>query len=203
MKKKTITQSTDKKIYNSLERWLNAASDKDWQDGKQWYKEAQDFCKYLASEFDIDSYTCAAVVSALSPNNKWQRNKIDAFNVIKAFKQGKTPKSVSCCTYNANKEKSFAILKGSIELSAKSPKTHSFAMNCGLLSSDHITIDKWHIRACLVRPCNGVTDTIESITVAQYRRIEAITVKLAHKYGLKGYELQAIIWVAIKHNWNR
>jgi len=203
MNKRTVTQSTDKKIYNSLERWINAASKDEWQAGKNWYGEAQAFCKFLSKEFGVDSYTCAAVLSALSPNNKWERNKIDAFNVIKAFKNGKAAKTVSCCTYNANKEKAFAILKGDIQLNAKSPKTHSFAMNVGLLSPDHITADKWHIRACLVRPSDGIVDTVESVTAAQYRRIESITVKLAHKYGMKGYELQAIIWVAIKNNWNR
>jgi hypothetical protein len=46
-------------------------------------------------------------------------------------------------------------------------------------------------------------DTTESVTSAQYRRIEAITARLAEENKLKAYQLQAVIWVAIKQNWNR
>jgi thermostable 8-oxoguanine DNA glycosylase len=76
-------------------------------------------------------------------------------------------------------------------------------MNVGLLSADHITIDKWHVRACLTKPIDGVTDTVETVTDKQYRRIEAITAQIAKVNGFKGFELQAIIWVAIKATWNR
>ena len=198
-----ITDTTDRKIYNSLERWLTHADGGQWEAGMQWYKEAQDWCKETASEFNLDPYKVAGVLSALSPNNKWERNKIDAFNVCKVHRDGGSMARVKCCTYNANKRKAFSILRDQVALCEKSPKTHSFAMNVGLLSPDHVTADKWHIRACLARPDHGVTDTAESCTVAQYRRIEAVTVKLARAYELKGYEAQAIIWVTIKDTWNR
>lgn len=198
-----IKEKTDMKIYNSLRRWYYAASDEQIKSGKDWYSEAQDYAQYLSMEFTIDKYKCAAVISALSPNNKWQRNKVDAFNVIQAWRDGKDPDSVKCCTYNSNKRKAFAILSGDIELSAKSPKTHSFAMNVGMLSDKHVTVDKWHIRACLCTPSDGVTETQESVTPVQYRRIEAITNTLAEMLGIKAYELQAIIWVTIKDQWNR
>jgi hypothetical protein len=35
----------------------------------------------------------------------------------------------------------------------------------------------------------------------QYKRIERLTAQLAKREGFKGYELQAIIWVTIKNNW--
>lgn len=201
--KRSITKTTDRKIYNSLKRWLDIANEDQKRAGLSWYKEAQDFAQYLSQTFNIDSYICAAVISALSPNNKWQRNKIDAFNVCQAFKTGMDSKSVKCCTYNANKEKAFAILSGDTSITSKSPKTHSFAMNVGLLSEDHVTVDKWHIRACLASPKEGICDTVEGCTPAQYRRIEAITVKLAKSYKMRGFEVQAIIWTAIKDNWGR
>lgn len=198
-----ITDTTDRKIYNSLERWLTHADGGQREAGLQWYSEAQAWCKETANDFGFDPYKVAGVLSALSPNNKWARNKQDAWNVCNAHHYGEPMDSVSCCTYNANKRKAFAILADQVSLCEKSPKTHSFAMNVGLLSPDHVTADKWHIRACLARPEQGVTDTAESCTSAQYRRIEAITVKLARAYELKGYEAQAIIWVTIKDTWNR
>jgi hypothetical protein len=203
MKKRTIKETTDRKILNSLERWLGKATPDQRYNGLRWYNEAQDWARYLSETFDIEPYRTAAVISALSPNNKWERNKVDAFNVCQAWKDGKTAEEVRVCTYGANKRKAFAILSGDTEITAKSPKTHAFAANVGLLAADFVTVDKWHIRACLCSPKEGIKDTVESCTPAQYRRLEAITLKLARKYGLKGYELQAVIWVTIKEAWGR
>ena len=198
-----ITDTTDRKIFNSLDRWIQHANPKQWKAGKVWYTEAQKWCQETAKLHGMDPYKVAGVLSSLSPNNKWARNKIDALKVINAHFHSLPEKSVKVCTYNANKLKAFAILADKVSLSEKSPKTHAFAMNVGLLSPDHITADKWHIRACLVRPEQGVTETAESCTSAQYRRIEAVTVELARAYELKGYEAQAIIWCTIKDTWNR
>ena len=195
--KLSITNYSDTKIKNRLNYWFDQATEQEIKDGKNWYKEAQDFAKYLSETYKIDSYVCASVISALSPNNKWQRNKIDAEVVIKAYLNGIDPENIKVCTYNANKVKAFRILKGEI-ITEKSPKTHAFAMNVGLLSSDHITIDKWHLRACLTKE---KTDVVESCTNVQYRRVEKITSQLAKEKGLKGYEFQAIVWVAIRNRW--
>lgn len=201
--KKTVTKTTDKKIKDNLLRWFNAAKAEEYKAGMNWYSEAQQFTHSLAKAYDLDPYKVAGVVSALSPNNKWERNKIDAATVVKAHLAGIGPDSVKVCTYNANKNKAFEILKGDTEITAKSPKTHAFAMNVGLNSPEHITVDKWHLRACVVGPVDGVEDCAESCTAVQYRRVEAITASLAKDLDLAGYELQAIIWVTIKRVWNR
>lgn len=195
MRKLSVTNYSDTKIMNRLNYWFDKATSEEINDGKNWYKDAQDFSKYLSQKYDIDSYVCASVISALSPNNKWERNKIDADNLIQAYKQGK--RDVKVCTYNANKQKAFDILDGKV-ITEKSPKTHAFAMNVGLLSREHITIDKWHLRACLSKV---KTNVVESCTNVQYRRIEKITSQLAKEKGLKGYEFQAIVWIAIRNRW--
>ena len=193
--KLTVKNLSDIKIKNNLKYWLKLATKNEIDQGKNWYMDAQNFTEYLSKKYGIDSYVCASVISALSPNNKWDRNKIDAEAVIKAFIDGH--KDVKVCTYNSNKEKAFKILDGDL-ITEKSPKTHSFAMNVGLLSSDHITIDKWHLRACVTKHKAGC---VESCTSVQYRRIEKITSQIAKENNLKGYELQAIIWVTIRNNW--
>lgn len=197
MNKLSVVNFGDIKIKNRLEYWLNMATKNEIASGMEWYKDAQDFAQYLSEKYNIESYICASVISALSPNNRWERNKIDAEAVITAWKQCIDPNDIKVCTYNSNKFKAFEILAGSV-ITEKSPKTHAFAMNVGLLSSDHITIDKWHIRACLTKE---KCDVVETVTSVQYRRIERITAELAKKYSLKGYELQAIIWVTIRNNW--
>lgn len=201
--KRTVAKITDQDIYNNLEAWYKASTRSNRKDGKNWYKDAQTFCKDTSKKYKIDSYIVASVVSALSPNNKWERNKFDALQVIKAHLSNALQSSVKVCTYNANKEKAFKILKEGKKISSKSPKTHAFAMNVGLLSSDHITVDKHHLRACVCTPNDGVVNAVKNCTALQYRRVEAITAKLAKRYRLKGFQMQAIIWVAIKQNWNR
>ena len=197
MNKLSITKFSDTKIKNRLTYWLNQATKEEIKDGKNWYKDAQDFAKYLSQKYSIDSYVCASVISALSPNNKWKQNKKDAETVIKAHLNNVSPESIKVCTYGANKRKAFDILDGKV-ITEKSPKTHAFAMNVGLLSSEHITIDKWHLRACLTKTKK---DIVESCTAVQYRRVEKITAQLAKENGLKGYEFQAIVWVAIRNRW--
>ena len=200
--KQSITKCDNQQVKRCLMKWIEKASDAHIQSGVMWYSEAQEFARYLSEKYNIDMYICATVISCLSPNNKWERNKIDAESVIKAWLAGIPPESVKVCTYSANKLKAFNALDGQL-ISEKSPKTHAFAMNVGLNSADHITIDKWHLRACMFTPKDGIQECIESCTIVQYRRIEKITAQVAKELGYKGYELQAIIWVTIKDAWNR
>ena len=198
-----LSNTTDRKIYNSLERWYLSATPNQKLAGLTWYEEAQNFTRELSERHNICRYKAAAVTSALSPNNRWSRNKVDAESIIETYVHlgPEAAAAVKVCTYNNNKLKAIKILEGSVELAAKSPKTHSFALNIGLLSNSHVTVDKHHIRACLVHPNAGKVDTIESVTPAQYRRIEAITVKLSRAYDMKAYEMQAVIWVTIRAAW--
>ena len=202
-KKLSVSNASDAQIRASLRAWIKSASDENKKIGLEWYKDAQAFCNSLANEFNLPAYICASVVSMLSPNNKWERNKIDARAVIIAWKSGLGAESVKVCTYTPNKLKAFRALNEGERIASSAPKTHAFAMNVGLLSPNHITIDKWHIRACLVKPSEGITETVETVTAKQYRRIEAITAQIAKESGLKGYELQAIVWVSIKERWGR
>ncbi len=202
MKKRSIKNVSDRAITLKLTEWEKSVDFDSFREGILWYKEAQAFCKQLNEKYDINLYVCAAVLSCLSPNNKWHRNKIDAEGVILAFINGFGPDNIKVSTYNRNKLKAFRILNGEL-ITESSPKTHAFAMNVGRLSPEHITIDKWHIRACLCGVEEGKVDCSESITIKQYRRVEQITSKVAQKLGLKGYEFQAMIWVEIKKAWNK
>tara|TARA_R110000796_G_scaffold118346_1_gene231901 strand:+ start:211 stop:840 length:630 start_codon:yes stop_codon:yes gene_type:complete len=205
--KLSVVNAKNNSIKKTLRKWVNKAmEDPDvWQSGVDWYEEAQKFVEFVSKQYKIDSYIVACVLAILSPNNKWDRNKVDCIALIHAYIQGGAIAAmlVKVCTYSANKIKAIKVLDGMIELSTKSPKTHSFAMNVGLNSPEHITIDKWHIRACICSPKDGIVDVVESCTAAQYRRIEALTSEIAKEYHLKGYQVQAIIWVMIKKTWKR
>ena len=85
-KKLSVSNASDAQIKASLRAWIKGASNENKQIGLEWYKDAQAFCNSLANEFDLPAYICASVVSMLSPNNKWERNKIDARAVINLLK---------------------------------------------------------------------------------------------------------------------
>ena len=208
--KRTTRKLTNEEIIDNLRPWLVLAMEhpKVWNAGFDWYTEAQDFVYKMYDMFrdrieGLTPYRVASTVSSLSPNNRWERNMIDTVTVLTAVAEGLSPESVKVCTYNPNKLKAFACAKGDTEITAKSPKTHAFAMNVGLNSPNHITVDKWHIRACLGRPEEGIYPAVETCTASEYRRIESITAELAVEFDLKGYQAQATIWVMIKKIWNR
>jgi hypothetical protein len=205
---KKIIETSDIVMSNNIESYYLASDKRLRKLGKIWYKEAQDFVMYLSKKYNVDPFRISGANAYLSINNRWERNKVDTEATVGAFASGKFTKEefmklVKVCTYNANKSKAWDVLEKGEMITAKSPKIHSFAMNVGLLSPDHITIDKWQVRASLTKAKDGRTDTQTQITSVQYRRIEAITAKLAKKYKLKGYEFQAIVWLTIKSIWEK
>ena len=80
--------------------------------GQQWYKSAHEIAARLARNNNITTAKAAGVLAALSPNNKWERNCLDAEHLIQAFINGNDDdaKQVSVCTYSAMKEKAIKIL---------------------------------------------------------------------------------------------
>ena len=207
--KKKLSEISNRTFKSNLVKWIDFANEDQIKDGKNWYKDAKEFVRFNSIVYNIDAYTIATVVSCLSPNNKWEQNKKDAIATIVFYKNNPFAKvetylkEVKCCTYKANRKKAWEALHQGTEIQKSSPKTHSFAMNIALNSSNHITIDKWHLRACQVSPISKKRDLQEGCTSLQYRNIERITAEIAKEKGLKGYELQAIIWLTIKTKWER
>jgi len=78
--------------------------------GVTWYRVALTECERLAVQFDLPVNIVAGVVSALSPNNKWERNIENAHVLIDAYLDGEDINSVKVSTYNAMKNKAWQIL---------------------------------------------------------------------------------------------
>ena len=196
----TFTKCSDSSIRANLRAWRSRADSQDIKEGLSWYRDAHEFTKEVSEETGVDQLTAAGVLSALSPANKWERNKFDAMNLCKAWSLGKSPDSVRCCTYNANKRKAWAILEGDKEAFERSPKTWAFAHTIATRSENCVVIDRWHARACLSRSKRR-KEVQEALTAKQYDRIERLTIEEAGKQGEVPYVFQAIIWVTIKRSW--
>ena len=189
-----------KKISKNLDYFFNLATDEDIKQGKRWYQEANQFCTNVANEYKTDPLKVASVVSALSPRNRWEQNLIDAKKVFKAISEGKEPEEIKVCTFHKNKFKAFELAKGNIFITEDSPKTFNFVRNIAHLDPTAVTIDIWHIRACLKQFKNIGSAQIGKVA---YKQIKALTIKKANKLGLTGFEYQAIIWLSIQNNLNK
>ena len=192
MKLGHLTPYQKRKAKSNLLSLFNEATAENINNGKRWYKRANLICEEFALEFNTTTERVAQVLSALSPRNKWERNIIDTRAVLEAVRDGKTPDDIKVCTFTSNKLKAFAIAKGELDITTESPKTYSFVRNISRLDEHKVTIDVWHLRACFGK-------TIESgLTPLRYEQLERLTIKLAERLGLRGYEFQAIVWDTIR-----
>ena len=83
------------------------------QEGIEWYNRANRVAAAIASEHGISLETAAGVIAALSPNNRWERNIVDAENVIRAYTVGGAEEAanVKVCTYGKMRDKAIQILE--------------------------------------------------------------------------------------------
>jgi len=195
MRKQTTNEL--RKISRNLDYFFNLATPEQIKEGRQWYKEANKFCQEVAKEYNTDPLKVASVVSALSPRNKWSQNLKDAKKVFQAIKDGKEANDIKVCTFNKNKFKAFELAKGSTFITEDSPKTYNFVRNIAHLDPAAVTVDIWHLRACLKQFKSIKNSNIGKVA---YQQIKALTIKKAHKLGLTGFEYQAIIWISAQNN---
>jgi hypothetical protein len=78
--------------------------------GRQWYNNAFQVCVELAAKYGVSTDTVAGVIAALSPNNKWESNIIDAEIMLRAWAAEVPYGSVKVGTYSINKDKAATIL---------------------------------------------------------------------------------------------
>ena len=89
------------------------ATSQEVQLGVDWYPSALDIANRIAVKYGVSAETAAGVIAALSPNNRWERNIVDAENIIKCWAAGGTRSdllAVKVCTYGKMKEKAIDIL---------------------------------------------------------------------------------------------
>jgi hypothetical protein len=190
---KKLTKNQLAKVSKNLDHYFNLATDEQINDGLNWYKKANQFCRDQEQIFGIGSDVIASVLSALSPRNKWATNLKDTVTVLNAVKNGQGPTDVKVSTFHTNKFKAFALALGTIQITNESRKTYSFVCNVGNLDEARATVDVWHLRACF-------NQTIGALGQIAYDQLERLTISKAKKLGLKGFEYQAIIWASVQSN---
>jgi hypothetical protein len=112
---------------------LQLASEADINAGKEWYDRAYRFGVQLIHAYDgLTLGQAVGVIAALSPNNRWERNCLDADRLISGWANGADLSLIKVCTYNTNKQKAIDILS----LDAESVDTEAIA---SILNGQKIT----------------------------------------------------------------
>ena len=186
-------------IKRNLSFFFDHATNKDIKEGIAWYKNANTEANKIAKKYDLDVYKVAQVISALSPRNKWIQNLKDADKLCEAFVLGLHPTDIRVSTFHSNKFKAYNILADNKAITINSLKTYNFVNNIAFLSSEHVTVDIWHLRSCFK---NNIKINNANIGKIAYEQIKNITINLANKLGLKPFELQAVLWLSTQNYFN-
>ena len=188
MKALTIRQQV-----NRITKWYNLATTSDISDGLAWYSEAHTLAVKLASQYDVSAVQAAQVISVLSPQKKWDVNKREALAIFNHHFNG-IPPSFGIFATRAAVRECYAILRGEFLIPISRTKTYSFADNIAYIDSEEITVDSHALRVAY----DDTSAKIKKVTPLQYKAARIAYQQVADSLGLKGYQLQAIVWVTYK-----
>lgn len=185
-------------------RFMDATS-LEIEQGKQWYLQAFNVCKRIGLEYGVNAELVAAVIAALSPNNKWERNIKDAENVIAAYMLGDVDDAmaVKVCTYGKNLAKAVDILNSChcrYEELLKGPKIIEF-YHC-IIGQLDVCIDGhaysvWFGERLTMKQVPSIGKKLRQQIKDDYRAATLFINENSDEYFTSS-EVQAITWCAHK-----
>ena len=172
--------------------------------GKTWYSTAKDNCQAMADLYELPLRIVVGVVAALSPTNKWERNLVDANDMIKTFVEGGYVEDTTPCTYKAMRDKAWSILERhpqnewDVETILKGPKITDFFW-C-IMGFNNCVIDghAW----CIANADRRTLQEVPNIGKRLREELQSAYLVAGNKHGLTAYEMQAATWVAWKRIYN-
>ena len=199
MKKELLSKYKLKKYQERIKLVLECSNiDKH----KDWYQHNHSYCcrscllcNAQPKVRDIQLKTFIGVVAALSPACSWENNIVQAISLFKSHE----PDKLIYTTYGANVRKAIKIKQGMEPLNILGGyKVRAFYKN--LLEpekNNRVCIDT-HILNMLHDRI--LTDKEKKVffQTSRYQLIEQLLISEAGKYGMKGHELQAVLWITWK-----
>lgn len=170
------------------------------QHGITWYPQARSIAQGIADRYGIHEAEAIGVMAALSPRNRWERNVIDAENLVAAFVAGgaEAAEAVKVCTFGKNKTKAVRILQAGVLTDAdvlailSGPKLREF-YSC-IRGLAEVCIDG-HAYSIWTGGRIPLAE-VPSIGVKIRRQIKADYTAAADQVGVTPSAMQAITWVA-------
>lgn len=155
--------------------------------GMGWYWEARKWSLDVSRQYGVPLYKVVGILSALSPRNRWERNKLDTIEVIKHGLQA------TVATFNPNKRKAVKILackESEVLEILNGQKTKSFYSNIYNSVDQEVTIDVWALR---------VVGLESSLTSKRYKEISEAFKVVAKELDIMPKQLQALTWEAVRN----
>ena len=175
--------------------------------GAEWYPIALEIATAISHNTGVDVFTVSAVIAALSPNNKWERNCKDAEDLISVYVAAgsEAAADVKVCTYGKNKAKAIVLLECGDPLQYETilngRKVVAF-YQCIIGIADAVVVDG-HAYSVWVGERLTMKE-VPSIGIKLYRAISddyrAAAEHINATYGKRytAAQIQAITWVAHK-----
>ena len=176
------------------------------QEGREWYHRANRVSAEIASAHGISLETAAGVIAALSPNNRWERNIVDAENIIRAYSIGGADEAqnVKVCTYGKMKDKAITICTMPHHLHHEDilngRKITAFYL-CIIGCKDSCCIDGhaysiWFGDRLTMKQVPNIGKKLYAEICSDYVEAAAILRGTGSRFSdLTAYEVQAITWV--------
>lgn len=184
------------------------SSETDRQTGRQWYQNAYNVCVSLGDKYGVHSDIVAGVIAALSPNNRWESNVIDAEIMLRAWAAEIDYSDVKVATYSNNKDKAATIIdcnlnRQQIVKVLRGNKTVAFFL-CIASNGDSDTpcidghaYNVWNGTVSTLKEVPGLSDKTFRIIQDAYRDAAKIISTVTGEYH-SAAQVQAITWVAYR-----
>lgn len=188
------------KFTKNINHVLNKATSSDFIEGEKWYRDARLFCFDVSRRYGVSFRKVCAILSALSPRNKWERNKIDCETIIMEC-QGLIPYG-KYATYGAMVEKAKRIYFSKVDSVAtmlrllNGQKISAFFLNIYDFNSDCVTVDSW-IQLISLGEYLAV-DKRPSLKKSDYKLVSEVIKEIASTNKVAPPVMQAILWISFK-----
>jgi len=175
-------------------------------DGIDWYERAKKACKIIANDTGLNIRIVVGVIAALSPNNKWSKNIIDAQNLCLSFINGGNVDEVKALEVlelsneyplNATNRRKGNALDLRVEQVLNGQKITAF-YQC-IMGEDSCCIDG-HAKNIYYGKRYNLTDPKTNVTKKEFRVISEAyreatkVINKMHGTQYKAYHVQAITW---------
>ena len=179
-----------KKYKANITRTLNKSKQAHIDYGMEWYEQAREYCQGIAIRYKLPLYAVVGALAALSPRNKWERNKSDLVAVIEHGENATT------ATFNRMKDKAIMCLNATSEQEAvkilNGKKITNFFLNIYHEECNFVTVDVWAMR---------VVGLKKSLTNKVYDEITQAFREVAEVYDIMPKQLQAITWGVVRNGY--
>jgi len=185
-------------VRKNLMNVLRVADSDTTQKGLNWYVDAHNFAVELSDTFQLSFNNVCGIISALSPSCRWERNKLEATELIAYLSYGLNTDRLSFTTYGNNVAKAFRIfdlapnkVENEFIKTNSGFKTHNFFKNIqNPFDPNYVTIDR---HAYFIY--NGMQGNNEvKLTKNQYKAIAENYISFAKMIGVLPCQGQAILW---------